>query len=195
MHQTPPGTAKSSTLPWTPNTKEHGTIRNIVNIEFSSLSYFLISACSALTRTSYSRTRSCLDLNITIDVLMVVVRIAGEVAALCNRTIYRFCFWWLLVLNYKETSVTLVTVTGIWWWEEKKWRENIGVYTCRWSHPRSRTPFKLGQEIFEWARIITTTVHVKVRQVHAMQAGSCAGAARNTGHSGVLSRSMEVQMW
>ena len=38
-------------------------------------------------------------------------------------------------------------------------------------------------------------MHVKVRQMHAVQAGSCARAARNTGDCGVLSRSMEVQMW
>jgi hypothetical protein len=46
---------------------------------------------------------------------------------------------------------------------------------------------ELGKEVFEWARIVSSAMLVQVWQVHAVQAGACAGAAWDAGDVRVLS--------
>jgi len=76
--------------------------------------------------------------------------------------------------------------TGI--WEEKGGREH-GV------HRQERNLNELGNEDFEWARFVTSTMYVEVWQVHAVQPGPCAGATWDPGDHRVLSRSLEMQVW
>lgn len=45
------------------------------------------------------------------------------------------------------------------------------------------------------ARVIAASLCLEMRALHTVQAGSCAGAARESGDRWVLPRSMEVQMW
>jgi len=75
----------------------------------------------------------------------------------------------------------------------------FGIFIGVWENKRFRGPnggfFEHGKEVFEWPRVIPTTVHIKVWQVHPMQAGACARASGDSGDCWVLPRSMEVQMW
>lgn len=76
--------------------------------------------------------------------------------------------------------------TGI--WEEKTGREHGG-------NGEERNLDELDKEVFGWTRIVTSTMHVQVWEVHAVQAGPCAGAAWDAGDLRVLSWSLEMQVW
>ena len=63
----------------------------------------------------------------------------------------------------------------------------------RWSS--SRSVHEIAEKRTGWAGIIAATLRLKVRQVHALHCGPCAGAAGNSGDGRVLPGSMEMQMW